>query len=78
MKLLQHAQKSYRFSSMPLHIFSRLITNVPQVDPGNAKALFLRGSTFLKKRAYHEALSDFSNLLRRDLKHVEGLYHRGT
>lgn len=48
-----------------------------QVDAANVKALFLRGSTFFKKRAYHEALSDFSNLLRREPRHVEGLYHRG-
>lgn len=47
------------------------------MDPTNTKALHLRGSTFVKKTFYAEAIKDFDAVLQNDKSEVESLYMRG-
>lgn len=41
------------------------------------KALYLRGSSLVKKRGYDEGIRDFNTLLSIQPSHVDGLYNRG-
>jgi cytochrome c-type biogenesis protein CcmH/NrfG len=49
-----------------------------KMDPKNRRALFLRASSFVKKRFFEEGIKDFSVLLDQDPTHVDGLYNRGS
>ncbi len=53
------------------------LSDLLQVDPCNAKALFLRGNSLFKKHEYAAALEDFSASIRSDATNIDCIYNRG-
>jgi hypothetical protein len=54
-----------------------LIPSHSQNDPKNINALYLRGSSYAKKRFFDEGIRDFDVLLTLQPAHVDALYNRG-
>ena len=48
-----------------------------QTDPTNAKALYIRASSFMKQNSFPEAVRDYTNALQINPRDVGSLYNRG-
>ena len=58
-----HPNRTYFFKSHDLEQIIATCSNKLESDPGNDKALFLRGSSFMKRNQYQAAVDDFTVLI---------------